>query len=48
MELSELRKDINDIDSEIIKLFQKRMECSFGVAEYKIICLYFRLTEKKK
>lgn len=36
MELSELRKDINDIDSEIIKLFQKRMECSFGVAEYKI------------
>lgn len=36
MELSELRKDINDIDSKIIKLFQKRMECSFGVAEYKI------------
>lgn len=36
MGLTELRKNINDIDDEIIKLFQKRMECSFKVAEYKI------------
>lgn len=36
MNLSELRKNINDIDAEIVELFKKRMECSFNVAEYKI------------
>ena len=36
MELSELRQEINEIDKEILKLFEKRMNCSFGVAEYKI------------
>lgn len=36
VDLKELRQNINDIDNEIIELFKKRMECSFGVAEYKI------------
>ncbi len=36
MNLQELRNQIDDIDSEILKLFEKRMKCSFGVAEYKI------------
>lgn len=36
MELSQLRQEINEIDKEILKLFEKRMKCSFGVAEYKI------------
>ena len=36
MELSELRKEINEIDKELVELFKKRMECSFNVAEYKI------------
>ena len=36
MELQQLRQEINEIDKEIIELFKKRMQCSFGVAEYKI------------
>lgn len=35
MELNELRKEINDIDSEIVRLFQRRMEVAANVAEYK-------------
>lgn len=36
MELDELRRDINDIDSQIQELFTKRMELCCDVAEYKI------------
>lgn len=36
MDLQELRNRIDDIDAEILKLFQKRMQCSFEVAKYKI------------
>ena len=36
MDLQQLRKEINQIDNEIIELFKKRMNCCFGVAEYKI------------
>ena len=36
MDLQQLRKEINEIDNEIIELFKKRMNCCFGVAEYKI------------
>lgn len=35
MDLQELRNQIDDIDSEILKLFSKRMEVCRGVAEYK-------------
>lgn len=35
MNLQELRNQIDDIDSEILKLFSKRMEVCRGVAEYK-------------
>lgn len=35
MDLKELRNQIDDIDSEILKLFSKRMEVCRGVAEYK-------------
>ena len=36
MELSELRKEIDSIDRELVALFIKRMNVSAGVAEYKI------------
>ncbi len=35
MNLDEIRKNIDDIDSQIIDLFAKRMECAKQVAEYK-------------
>lgn len=35
MELDEIRTEINDIDSQLIKLFNKRMESSLKVAKYK-------------
>lgn len=36
MELSEIRKEINDVDKQIEELFVKRMQLCFDVAEYKI------------
>jgi len=35
MELSELRKQINEIDGQLLKLFIDRMHVASGVAEYK-------------
>ena len=35
MNLTEIRKDIDRIDSEILRLIAERMECSKKVAEYK-------------
>ncbi len=35
MDLSELREQINEIDSEMLKLFLRRMEVAENVAEYK-------------
>lgn len=35
MNLSEIRKEIDNIDEQLIKLFCKRMDCSKKVAEYK-------------
>lgn len=35
MDLSEIRKMIDDIDGELINLICKRMDCSLKVAEYK-------------
>ena len=35
MELSELRKQIDEIDNELVELFKRRMNVSAGVAEYK-------------
>ena len=35
-DLQECRKEIDRIDSEIVKLFEKRMKVSEEVAEYKI------------
>ncbi len=35
-DLNDLRKQIDEIDSSLLPLFLKRMECSMGVAEYKI------------
>ena len=34
-DLNEIRKDINRIDTELLKLFCDRMDCSKAVAEYK-------------
>ena len=34
-DLSEIRKDINSIDEELLKLFKRRMDCAEEVAEYK-------------
>lgn len=36
LDLSELRKDIDEIDSQIVELYEKRMEVSRKVAQYKI------------
>lgn len=36
MDLQELRNEINDIDNQLQELFNKRMQISFKVAEYKI------------
>lgn len=36
MDLTDIRKDIDKIDSELIKLLEKRMECSKAVAQYKL------------
>ena len=35
-DLTQLRGEINEIDDQILKLFQKRMEICYDVAEYKI------------
>jgi len=35
-DLTEIREEIDDIDSRIIRLYEKRMELTTGVAEYKI------------
>lgn len=35
MDIKELREQINDIDSEITKLFCKRMDIALNIAEYK-------------
>ncbi|MCH5303834.1 MAG: chorismate mutase [Ruminococcus sp.] len=34
-DLSEIRKEINEIDSQIIELFKQRMSCAKDVGEYK-------------
>lgn len=36
MNLEELRKNIDEIDDELLKLFEKRMEITHNVAQYKI------------
>lgn len=36
MDLLELRNQIDEIDSHIVKLYEERMEISKQVAEYKI------------
>ena len=35
LDLNELREEINEVDSEIVELFKKRMEIAASVAEYK-------------
>ena len=35
MNLDELRKEIDKIDNEMIKLFEKRMDVAVKIAEYK-------------
>lgn len=34
-DLNEIRKEINSIDEQLVKLFVQRMNCSRDVAEYK-------------
>ena len=36
MNLSELRAKIDDVDEQIVELYEKRMDISRQVAEYKI------------
>lgn len=35
-DLSQIRKDIDAIDSQLVELFRQRMDCAKGVAEYKM------------
>ena len=46
LNLEEIRKEINGINDEMLKLFTKRMELSAQVSRYKKVCL--PLTEKEK
>ena len=34
-DLNEIRKEINSIDEQLVKLFVQRMDCAKAVAEYK-------------
>lgn len=34
-DISEIRKEINEIDERLVELFVRRMNCSKDVAEYK-------------
>lgn len=34
-DLNEIRKEINSIDKQLVKLFVQRMDCAKDVAEYK-------------
>lgn len=36
MELTELRKQIDEIDRQLVALLERRMDVSAGVAQYKI------------
>ena len=36
MDLSECRKEIDNIDKELVQLFEKRMNVAINVAKYKI------------
>lgn len=36
LDLQEIRKDIDEVDRELVKLFEKRMELTTSVAKYKI------------
>ena len=36
MDLTDIRKEIDQIDSELIKLLEKRMDCTKAVGEYKL------------
>ncbi|NLE12256.1 MAG: chorismate mutase [Clostridiales bacterium] len=38
MNLGELRKEINEIDRQLVELFSKRMAVSARIAEYKREC----------
>ena len=35
MDLNDYRKQINEIDEQLVKLFEQRMEVSKNIAEYK-------------
>ena len=35
LDINELRKEINEIDNEMVELFKKRMEVAASIAEYK-------------
>ena len=51
MELSELREQIDEVDAKIVALYEKRMDISRQVAEYKIGTgkkVFDRVREKKK
>ena len=36
MDLVQLREQIDEIDSQIVQLYEKRMEVAKGIAEYKL------------
>ena len=38
MDLSDYRKEINEIDSQITELFERRMRIAEGIAQYKKEC----------
>ena len=39
-DLLDIRKDIDKIDEQIVKLYEERMKLTSDVAEYKICLLY--------
>ena len=49
MKLDEIRKEIDNVDEELVALYKKRMMLSAEVAEYKkiITCQFSTLQEKE-
>ncbi len=47
-DLNEIRKEINEIDEQLIKLFVRRMNCAKDVGEYKKANNIAVLNEKRE
>ena len=47
MDLTQLRKDIDEIDRQLVELYEQRMDICKRVAEYKIITISTRYCTRR-